>query len=142
MILVSIDMLIIIISIIIFIMNGVGVLFVALLVIDVILTLCVLIHRRSIKKYNMELVKKFQNKLEIQVNNTISRRVATEIQMAESVRNDKRIALDKKEMEEENQGFDINTSIVNGGDILVELRLLSGRYANETIKDKCSEYII
>ena len=142
MILVSIDILIIIISIIIFIMNGVGVLSVALLVIDVILTLCVLIHRRSIKKYNMELVKKFQNKLEVQVNNTISRRVATELQMAESVRNDKRIALDKKEMEEENQGFDINTSIVNGGDILVELRLLSGRYANETIKDKCSEYII
>lgn len=140
MVLVILDIVMCIASIIILIMFDVKVVLAVLLVISALLAIYIFVRHRAEKKYYMELVEKFDNKLVAQVNDTIGKRVAMELQKADSVGKEKKATLDKRI--EESQGFDTNTSIVNGSDIFVELRMLSVRYANEPVKDKCSEYII
>lgn len=113
---------------------------VVLLVIGLLLTKFIFRHYRTEKKYYIELVRKFDDKLVSQVNEVINRRVAIELQIADEIRQENKVSLEK--MIGETQEFDNTTSIVNGGDTFVELRLVLGRYTSEFEKENYNKYVI
>lgn len=143
MLLVILELILVITTVILFVIKGVSILTIGLVIGIILIAMLGYIHHKSrIKKYNAQSIQKFRNRLDQQVRETLVKRAATELQKADAISKNNCELLSETKKNEKIPKFNLNTSIINGGEMLVELRLATSRYNNESKKDRKRKYII
>ena len=143
MLIISLEVLLIFFTIILFLIKGVSILTIALVLVIILIPVGICIsNRRSAKNEKEQAAKRFMNYLNRQMGDTLTKRIAMELERAKAESNKKKILLEGISSKKKNAHFDEDTSIVNGETMHIELRLCGSRLNNESSKDRLDKNVL
>ena len=143
MLIISLEVLLIFFTIILFLIKGVSILTIALVLVIILIPVGICIsNRRSAKNEKEQAAKRFMNYLNRQMGDTLTKRIAMELERAKAESNKKKILLEVIRSKKKNAHFDEDTSIVNGETMHIELRLCGSRLNNESSKDRLDKNVL
>lgn len=143
MLIISLEVLLIFFTIILFLIKGVSILTIALVLVIILIPVGICISNRiNAKNEKEQSAKRFMNYLNRQMGDTLTKRIAMELERAKAESNKKKILLEGISSKKKNAHFDEDTSIVNGETMHIELRLCGSRLNNESSKDRLDKNVL